>query len=40
MLPAMVEHLAYLAQKAIPASRSKKAWAALESQGPEKGGVD
>lgn len=29
MLPAIVEHLEYLAQKAIPTSRSKKAWAAL-----------
>ena len=32
MLPAIVKHLEYLAQKAIPASRSKKAWAALQSQ--------
>jgi uncharacterized protein (DUF169 family) len=36
MLPAIVEHLAYLAEKAIPTSRSKKAWAAL--QGREAGG--
>lgn len=30
MLAPIVEHLQFLAQKAIPASRSKKAWAALE----------
>jgi uncharacterized protein (DUF169 family) len=30
MLPAMVEHLEFLAQKAIPSSRSKRAWRALE----------
>lgn len=34
MLPAIVEHLEYLAQKAMPASRSKKAWAALEDREP------
>jgi len=40
MLPAIVEHLEYLAQKAIPTSRSKKAWAALQSKGPEQGDMD
>lgn len=32
MLPAIMKHLEYLAQKAIPASRSKKAWAALKAE--------
>jgi uncharacterized protein (DUF169 family) len=32
MLPAIVKHLEYLAQKAIPTSRAKKAWAALRSR--------
>ena len=32
LLPAMVSHLEFLAQKAIPTSRSKKAWAALEKR--------
>lgn len=36
MLPAIVEHLAYLVQKAIPTSRSKKAWAALQDREPQE----
>jgi len=32
LLPAMVNHLEFLAQKAIPTSRSKKAWGALEKR--------
>jgi len=32
MLPDIVEHLEYLAQKAIPTSRSKQAWAALQTR--------
>ena len=32
VLPAMMEHLEYLNQKAIPTSRSKKAWAALQKK--------
>jgi len=33
VLPAMMEHLEYLNQKAIPTSRSKKAWAVLQKKG-------
>ena len=33
LLPAMVSPLEFLAQKAIPTLRSKKAWAALEKRG-------
>jgi uncharacterized protein (DUF169 family) len=32
ILPAMMEHLEYLNQKAIPTSRGKKAWAALQKK--------
>lgn len=32
VMPAMLEHLEYLNQKAIPTSRSKKAWAALQKK--------
>ena len=32
VLPAIVEHLEYLDQKAIPTSRSKRAWAALQPE--------
>lgn len=32
VLPAMMEHLEYLNQKAIPTSRGKKAWAALQKK--------
>lgn len=35
MLPAIVEHLEYLAQKAIPTSRSKKAWGVLQGKGSD-----
>ena len=40
VLPAIVNHLEFLAQKAIPTSRAKKAWGALkakEAQQVEKG---
>ena len=39
-LPAIVEHLQYLAQKAIPTSRSKRAWAALQSRGAGHPGAE
>jgi uncharacterized protein (DUF169 family) len=32
LLPAISEHLDFLAQKAIPTSRSKRAWAAIEKR--------
>jgi len=32
VLPAVVDHLAFLAQKAIPNSRSKRAWGVLEGR--------
>ncbi len=32
LLPAIVGHLAFLAQKAIPTARAKKAWAALQKK--------
>lgn len=35
MLPAIIEHLAYLAQKAIPTSRGKRAWEAIQGQALE-----
>ena len=37
MLPPIVEHLEYLAQKAIPTSRAKKAWAARNESDVENG---
>jgi uncharacterized protein (DUF169 family) len=35
LLPAIGEHLDFLAQKAIPTSRSKRAWAAIEKREQE-----
>ena len=36
MLPAVVEHLEFLAQKAIPNARSKRAWGTLEGRRKRK----
>lgn len=36
MLPEVVEHLEYLARKAIPTSRSKKVWRALQTRNPHQ----
>ena len=38
VLPEVVEHLEYLAQKAIPTSRSKKAWRALQTRNTYQAG--
>lgn len=38
LLPAIADHLAFLGQKAIPASRAKKAFADLERRRPEGDG--
>jgi len=35
LLPSIVKHLEFLANRAIPTSRSKRAWRALESKGSE-----
>jgi uncharacterized protein (DUF169 family) len=40
VLPAMMEHLEYLNQKAIPTSRSKKAWAVLQKKEQKAAGID
>jgi uncharacterized protein (DUF169 family) len=40
VLPAMMEHLEYLNQKAIPTSRSKKAWAVLQKKEQKAADVD
>lgn len=40
VLPAMMEHLEYLNQKAIPTSRSKKAWAVLQKKEQKAAEVD
>jgi uncharacterized protein (DUF169 family) len=39
-LPSIVEHLEYLAQKAIPTSRAKRARAALQTEKPEQPEVE
>ena len=39
-LPSIVDHLGFLGQKAIPASRSKKAWHALQREKASEGCVE
>ncbi|MBN1954405.1 MAG: DUF169 domain-containing protein [Anaerolineae bacterium] len=40
VLPTIVAHLEYLAQKAIPTSRSKKAWQALQTRNSHQAEVE
>lgn len=40
VLPAMISHLNYLNQKAIPTARSKKAWSALHKRDQKAAAID